>query len=99
MPERATTTRERRLVVERAGGRCEYCLSPAAYSPDPFAIEHIVPRSRGGSHRPFNLRRIRMRTPLDEVEAWLARARGKLANGGLRESDLDELSAALRGSR
>jgi hypothetical protein len=55
MPERATTARERRLVIERAGGRCEYCLSPAAYSPDPFAIEHIVPRSRGGSHRPSNL--------------------------------------------
>ena len=55
MPERATTARERRLVVERAAGRCEYCLSPVAYSPDPFAVEHIVPRSRGGSHRPANL--------------------------------------------
>jgi hypothetical protein len=55
MPERGTTTRERRLVVERAAGRCEYCLSPVAYSPDPFAVEHIVPRSRGGSHRPLNL--------------------------------------------
>jgi HNH endonuclease len=55
MPERATTERERRLVRERAGGRCEYCLSPAAYSPDPFATEHIIPRSRGGSHRPANL--------------------------------------------
>src|SRR5262249_54248293 len=30
-------------------------LSPAAYSPDPFVTEHIVPRSRGGSHRPSNL--------------------------------------------
>ena len=40
-----------------------------------------------------------MRTPLDEVEAWLASARGKLANGGLRETDLEELSAAVRGGR
>lgn len=55
MPERPTTARERRLVEERARGRCEYCLSPAAYSPDPFALEHIVPRVRGGSHRPSNL--------------------------------------------
>jgi 5-methylcytosine-specific restriction endonuclease McrA len=55
MPERATSARERRLVIERAGGRCEYCLSPFAYCPDPFAVEHIVPRSRGGSHRPLNL--------------------------------------------
>jgi hypothetical protein len=55
MPERLPTARERRLVEERANGRCEYCLSPLAYSPDPFAVEHIVPRSRGGSHRPANL--------------------------------------------
>jgi 5-methylcytosine-specific restriction endonuclease McrA len=26
-----------------------------AYSPDPFVIEHILPRSRGGSHRAGNL--------------------------------------------
>jgi hypothetical protein len=55
MPERRTTPRERRQVEERAAGRCEYCLSPLAYSPDPFAVEHIMPRSRGGSHRPTNL--------------------------------------------
>jgi 5-methylcytosine-specific restriction endonuclease McrA len=53
--ERPTTARERRLVEERAGGHCEYCLTPLAYSPDPFAVEHIVPRARGGSHRPTNL--------------------------------------------
>jgi hypothetical protein len=55
MPERLPTAEERRLVEERANRRCEYCLSPLAYSPDPFAVEHIVPRSRGGSHRPANL--------------------------------------------
>jgi hypothetical protein len=55
MPERGITTRERQFVMDRADGRCEYCLSPAAYSPDPFAVEHIVPRSRGGSHRLTNL--------------------------------------------
>ena len=55
MPERAITVQERRLVQERASGRCEYCLSPAAYVPDPFAVEHIIPRALGGSHRPANL--------------------------------------------
>jgi hypothetical protein len=55
MPERATTAQERRLVQERADGRCEYCLSPAAFVPDPFAVEHIIPRVLGGSHRPSNL--------------------------------------------
>ncbi len=55
MPEPAPTSRERRLVEERAHRRCEYCLSPLEYSPDPFAVEHIIPRVRGGSHRPENL--------------------------------------------
>ena len=41
--------------MERAAGRCEYCLSPAEYVPDPLVVEHIIPRSRGGSHRLSNL--------------------------------------------
>src|SRR4051794_15111934 len=40
-----------------------------------------------------------MQTSLEEVEAWLSRARAKLANGGLQASDLDELDAAVRGVR
>jgi 5-methylcytosine-specific restriction endonuclease McrA len=34
--------------MDRARGRCEYCLSPAAFSTQPFAVDHIVPQSRGG---------------------------------------------------
>jgi hypothetical protein len=35
----------------------------------------------------------------EEVEAWLARARAKLEDGGLGAADLDELDHILRGGR
>ncbi len=38
----------RQAVIERAGGRCEYCQSPALYSPEIFEVEHIQPLSAGG---------------------------------------------------
>lgn len=37
-----------RLVAERAQWRCEYCLSPAAFSTQPFEVDHIIPRRRNG---------------------------------------------------
>jgi hypothetical protein len=48
MFERSISPRQCRQVAERAGRRCEYCLSPAGYAPDSFAVEHIVPRVRRG---------------------------------------------------
>jgi hypothetical protein len=45
----------RQAVTARAGDRCEYCLSLAEYAPDTFAVEHIIPRSRGGNDRLTNL--------------------------------------------
>jgi hypothetical protein len=45
----------KRIVAERAEGRCEYCLCPADHTPDDFAAEHIFPRSRGGSDDLDNL--------------------------------------------
>lgn len=45
----------RQLVIDRANGCCEYCLSQVKFSPDPFSIEHIVPRSKGGSDLEENL--------------------------------------------
>ncbi len=45
----------RQLVINRAKGCCEYCVSQAKFSPDPFSIEHIVPRSKGGTNRDTNL--------------------------------------------
>lgn len=37
-----------RLVAERAGWRCEYCRSPAAFSTQSFEVDHIIPRSQNG---------------------------------------------------
>ncbi len=31
------------MIESRAGGRCEYCASPADHTPDDFAAEHTVP--------------------------------------------------------
>jgi len=35
-------------IAHRAGGQCEYCRTPAAFSTAPFVAEHIQPRARGG---------------------------------------------------
>ncbi len=47
--------RLRRLVAERAHGRCEYCLSPESFATQSFAVEHIMPASRGGETVSANL--------------------------------------------
>ena len=36
-------------VSERAGHRCEYCQAPEVIFNFRFEVEHVVPRSRGGS--------------------------------------------------
>ena len=55
MPEPQITPRHKQFVAERASGCCEYCLSQAQFSPDPFSIEHILPHARGGSDDLANL--------------------------------------------
>ena len=45
----------RSRIAERAEWRCEYCLSPAAFSTQPFQVDHIIPRSKGGLTRADNL--------------------------------------------
>ncbi|HOY04179.1 MAG TPA: HNH endonuclease signature motif containing protein [Saprospiraceae bacterium] len=45
----------KKFVSERAQGCCEYCFSQSKYAPDPFSIEHIMPRSKGGTDDPDNL--------------------------------------------
>lgn len=45
----------KRLVEERARARCEYCLSPASISSQPFCVEHILPRARAGDSTAENL--------------------------------------------
>ncbi len=46
----------RRLVRQRAEGRCEYCRLPQAAQPFvAFHVEHIIARQHGGSDEPGNL--------------------------------------------
>jgi len=43
------------FVTARARNCCEYCLAQRRFSPSPFSVEHILPRSRGGISEPRNL--------------------------------------------
>jgi ribosomal protein L33 len=43
------------MVTERAEDCCEYCYSQARFSADSFSIEHIIPRSKGGTDHLDNL--------------------------------------------
>jgi hypothetical protein len=45
----------RRQVTDRAQGCCEYCRSQEGFSPQPFSVEHIRPRSAGGETTSDNL--------------------------------------------
>lgn len=42
-------------VIGLARGVCEYCPCPERYSSTTFSIDHITPRSRGGTDEPGNL--------------------------------------------
>ena len=55
MSEAVLTGRQKQAVAQRARECCEYCQSQARFSPDPFSVEHIVPRSRGGTDADTNL--------------------------------------------
>ncbi len=55
MPEFRFTQQQRNLIKQRAKNCCEYCISQAKFSPDPFSIEHIIPRSKGGTSDLDNL--------------------------------------------
>ena len=45
----------RDAVVRRAGNRCEYCQLPAQLQIGGFEVDHILPRSQGGSTDMVNL--------------------------------------------
>jgi HNH endonuclease len=45
----------RRLVIERAGRRCEYCLVPEDSAGFPHQIDHIISRKHEGSSGIGNL--------------------------------------------
>lgn len=45
----------RDIVVQRADNRCEYCQLPAQFQVGGFEVDHILPRSRGGTTELTNL--------------------------------------------
>ncbi len=45
----------RQLVEERAGNRCEYCLSHQEYILGRLQVDHIIPQSKGGTDDASNL--------------------------------------------
>lgn len=55
MPSSRAPKFVRDQVTERAHRRCEYCSAYLDYSPDPFTIEHIIPRSQNGPDTLNNL--------------------------------------------
>ncbi len=55
MSEPRLTQQQKNFIKQRAKGCCEYCFSQVAFCPDPFSIEHIIPRTRGGTNDLENL--------------------------------------------
>jgi hypothetical protein len=55
MPDERISVQQKELIAERARYRCEYCFSQVAYCPDPFSVDHITPRSMGGTNNLDNL--------------------------------------------
>ncbi|PWK16745.1 HNH endonuclease [Arcicella aurantiaca] len=49
------STKNKRLIINRSRGYCEYCQCPADFSTEPFSIEHIIPRSKNGLDELSNL--------------------------------------------
>lgn len=47
--------RLRRLVIRRAGGRCEYCGLSQKGQEATFHVDHVIPRSSGGETVAENL--------------------------------------------
>jgi len=48
MPRAYITAKNRRLIIERAEERCEYCQCWAEYATQSFDVDHIIPVSRNG---------------------------------------------------
>lgn len=55
MSDKLVPAELRRFVADRARHACEYCRFQARYSPDPFTVDHIKPRSLDGQTIADNL--------------------------------------------
>jgi hypothetical protein len=60
---------QRAKVVKRAQSRCEYCHLPTRGQVATFPIDHIIPRSSGGSSRFDNLA---LACPHCNAQKWAA---------------------------
>lgn len=68
----------RQRVAKAFGYRCAYCRSSQKYTPDTLQIEHIIPRSRGGTDDEMNL--CWACSPCNRRKAARTRARDPLTN-------------------
>ena len=55
MANSSLTRAQKQVITQRARRCCEYCLSQADFSPDPFSIEHVIPTIKGGTNELENL--------------------------------------------
>jgi len=55
MHEPHVTDAQRQAVYERARERCEYCRSLDSVSTERFAVDHIIPKVKGGKTQVDNL--------------------------------------------
>ena len=55
MPAKRISDKQRQQVIKRANGYCEYCRCPDSFTSDPFSVDHIIPKVRGGKTTPGNL--------------------------------------------
>lgn len=55
MPRQRITAHQRRSVIERAQGCCEYCLCQVDFATQSFSVEHIVAVNHGGTNMLDNL--------------------------------------------
>lgn len=55
MSENRVTMQHKKAVGKRAKGCCEYCRSQVRFAIQPFSVEHIIPKSKGGKTTLDNL--------------------------------------------
>lgn len=55
MPRQRMTAQQRRIVIERAQGCCEYCLCQVDFATQSFSVEHVIPVHYGGANTLENL--------------------------------------------
>jgi 5-methylcytosine-specific restriction endonuclease McrA len=55
MQNTEVTPAQKKAVIERSKGYCEYCRSPARFSLGPFVVDHIIPKAHSGQAKLSNL--------------------------------------------